>query len=344
MSCIEPKAWSDDEINDLVNLREAQEFGWKEIAVILDRTPESCRNKYRDLNAKSDMKKRAVPLTSSPFPKYNEPLLMEGDALIIGDMEFPYHNADFINRCIDLALLWGINQMIAAGDTFHFDSLSTWEVQWKGYHVPQDLEEQFNTFFNSLPPEYQMRGHDILTEYAINAQGNTDLGQEINIVNRAVRALESAFDRIDFVMGNHENRLIRALKSPIFTTDLLSLVEADKKVWNIKPYFFSLLKSGDREFQIEHPRSAAKYTAEKLASKFQRNIIMGHSHLLSFGFDISGKLYAIHAGHGVDESRLVYAAQRHTNSNSHLNGAVIVRDGFPYLLFEGVQWERLKKL
>jgi hypothetical protein len=69
---------------------------------------------------------------------------------------------------------------------------------------------------------------------------------------------------------------------------------------------------------------------------------MGHSHLLDFTWDISGKFHAIHAGHCVDEGRLPYAAQRHITRRQHKPGAVIVRGGFPWLLFDGVPWEEYK--
>lgn len=56
----------------------------------------------------------------------------------------------------------------------------------------------------------------------------------------------------------------------------------------------------------------------------------------------SGKFYAVHMGHCVDETRLPYAAQRHTIGDAHKLGAVIVRDGFMWLLSEHVDWKRLK--
>ena len=69
--------------------------------------------------------------------------------------------------------------------------------------------------------------------------------------------------------------------------------------------------------------------------------MMGHSHRLSLAWDISGRYYAIHMGHCVDEMRLPYASQRSSTQPAHLAGAVIVRDGVPWLLHERIDWKRL---
>jgi len=49
-------------------------------------------------------------------------------------------------------------------------------------------------------------------------------------------------------------------------------------------------------------------------------------------------------GHVVDEERLAYCAQRDARRNSHKLGAVIVRDGYIWLLNEHVDWGRLRNL
>jgi len=71
---------------------------------------------------------------------------------------------------------------------------------------------------------------------------------------------------------------------------------------------------------------------------------MGHSHKMFFDFDTSGKYYSIQMGHCVDETRLSYVGQRDAKRDSHKLGAVIVRDGYPYLLHEQTPWERMKQL
>jgi len=42
--------------------------------------------------------------------------------------------------------------------------------------------------------------------------------------------------------------------------------------------------------------------------------------------------------------RLAYAAQRDARRNAHMLGAVIVRDGYIWLLHEHVDWKMLRRL
>jgi len=81
-----------------------------------------------------------------------------------------------------------------------------------------------------------------------------------------------------------------------------------------------------------------------LASQYHQHILMGHSHKMMFDWDVSGKYAAVQMGHVVDEERLAYCAQRDARRNSHKLGAVIVRDGYIWLLNEHVDWGRLRNL
>ena len=90
-------------------------------------------------------------------------------------------------------------------------------------------------------------------------------------------------------------------------------------------------------------RIAVETEAAGLAAKFQCHVIVGHSHIWKVGRDISGRYWAIAAGHCADEERMAYAAIRHSKRMSHVSGAVIIRDGFPWVLNEWTPWDRLKK-
>jgi L-fucose mutarotase/ribose pyranase (RbsD/FucU family) len=282
-------------------------------------------------------------LSPSTYPVYNEPLQMEGDALVLPDTEFPYHNADFVNRCLDLAHNWGIRQCIIAGDALHFDSLSQWEAEWieakKANSLTEDAERKMRESIQALPPELQAGPLAALDEIC----GEQAEPTELAAAKKCMLVLAQAFQRVDYVIGNHDNRLVRALKSPLMPQSLLDLIGLKDPAWRIAPYFMSYLISGGETYRIEHPRSAAPNTAVRLADKFDCSIIAGHSHLLSMQFSTSGRHYAVMAGACVDETRLAYAAQRSTNSAAHLLGAVLVRDGYPHLLHAKSPWAALKR-
>jgi len=57
-------------------------------------------------------------VTDSNKPRYNKPLKLKGERLILCDAQIPFHNAGFMNSCIDLALAWGIRKALFAGDIF----------------------------------------------------------------------------------------------------------------------------------------------------------------------------------------------------------------------------------
>ena len=287
-----------------------------------------------------------APIPQSPYPKYDEPPIVEGDALILPDCEIPFHHADFINRVLEIAQAWNIKQMIAAGDLLHFDSLSGWEPSWtkqpNGGLSDKD-EEKLMDIARTLPKKHQAALMEAIVDIGSHEAG-VGFNEEMNYARKTLVAFNDLFDSCVWVIGNHEGRLLRAINSPVTPSELLNLMRLDEGKWTIAPYYYCVLKSNGETYRIEHPKTAAKYAAEKLASKYQCHVLMGHSHLLRQDYDISGKFHACHIGHCVCEERLPYAAQRSTTRDAHLLGAAIVRDGYLWVLDEKVDWERMKKL
>jgi len=326
----EQKPWTQQEDAGLLSMIEA---GYTDdmMATALHRSNAQVRWRRRGLSG-------ARYISVSPYPVYDSPLEMEGDALVLPDVELPYHHADFLNEVLGLAERWNIRKCIVAGDLLHFNSLSSWEPPWiasTSAGITDAQEKKLLDFAMGLPKKHQ-QGLIELTVGLEHNQGDSDksLSSELAIVRSVVAKLEERFDEIHFVLGNHEGRFLRALESALLPGELLNLMAANKS-WKIAPYYFSYLTSNGVRFLVEHPKSAAKITASKLASKLLCNVLMGHSHRLSMEWDPSGTYYAIHMGCVVDERRLPYVAQRHNNTDIHKLGSVIVKDGFPWLLYEG---------
>ena len=285
-------------------------------------------------------------VSQSTYPTYGDALEMEGDALILTDVEFPFHHADFVNKCLDLAKAWGIRQLILGGDALHFDSLSGWEPAWSDTSdggVGEAAYDMLYDFMRSLGKKQRSAGEDILAKIGERPE-HEGASRELAIARRELHRIGDHFDKVDFVLGNHEGRFLRALQTAVDPKELLRLLDINNPKWRISPHYFSVLHSGGRRFQIEHPKSSAKYSAWKMASKYQCDVIMGHSHQLNYTFDISGKFYAIETGACVDESRLPYAAQRHNTAHAHILGACLVRDGFPWLLHQFTPFEQMEKM
>ena len=91
-------------------------------------------------------------IPSSPYPRYDQPPELEGDALILPDAEIPFHHAEFINRVLDLAEAWKIKQMIAAGD------LSMEKIAEKlGYSDVAGFYHAFKTWTGNTPANFRKR-------------------------------------------------------------------------------------------------------------------------------------------------------------------------------------------
>ena len=279
-------------------------------------------------------------LAESPYPRYDEPLEMEGDAIVLPDIEMPFHHAEFVNQCLKLAEAWKIKQCIVAGDLLHFDSLSGWEPSWKNAdegEVTAKVEEALVDFAKTLGSKQQEALFGIIGN--LGEKNEQDgMSTELKTAKQGVKELEKQFDKIDFVIGNHEGRLLRALQTALNPEELKTLLAVGDK-WRIAPFYFSYLTSGGIRWCVEHPKSAAATTAAVLAAKYGCSVLMAHSHHFSATTDVSGEHFAAEIGCCVDEARLPYAAQRHTRAPAHSLGAAIIRRGYPWLLNRFTDWD-----
>jgi len=311
-------------------------------------TTNQVRGKLNNLIANGKLQKSNVPtiVGDSPYPAYTEPLIMEGDCLIIPDLELPFHHAEFVNNILSLAVEWNIKQCIFAGDILHFASLSGWEANWtkpKTGGITSSAERELMNYAMTLSKKAQGGLMDLIAEIG-EKEEDDGVSTELNVARKELRNIEQLFDKCDFVLGNHEGRLLRALGAAMNPEELLRLVDIKNPKWRIAPFYFSYLDTSRGRYIIEHPKGAAESTAQGLAAKFQSHIIMCHSHALDFSWDISGKYFAIQTGCCVDENRLPYAAQRHTTKRQHKLGATIVKDGYPFLLHVDSPWDLLKRI
>ena len=251
-------------------------------------------------------------MPESPHTRYLDPLVMEGDAVVYPDLEMPFHNADFVNRVLDLGSAWGIDKAILAGDMLHMDTLSGWQPNWTS------------------------EGDDDTTP---------NFSREMREAQGAVSVFDEAYDDIHCIMGNHEGRLLRQMQTPLFPSEILKQLGRDKRPkWRVLPFYQSNLLSGGQLWRITHPRFSSKFSARKLCSKFICHVAMAHSHHWAMTMDASANFFAVEMGCCVDEARLPYASQRDSAQDQHVLGALIVRDGKPYLLSPYTDWKRMANL
>lgn len=286
---------------------------------------------------------KRIPLNPSPYPAYDAPLRVNGDALILFDCHIPYHNADFINRCTDLAAAWGIKQLILGGDFTDQHAVNSFGAEFK-ISTQSNAEKVLDLLRASDIPEADRGKLVKILEQSGMLTPDAGLSGEMAFTRQTLRALGSQFADIYCVIGNHDDRLLRRLDKDMTANDLLLFILGGTLGgWHIEPYYFCELVSSGEKYQIEHPRGAGPSEAAGLAAKFGCHVLVGHSHLWQVGRDVSGRYWAIAAGHCSDEARMAYAATRHSRRAAHTNGAVIVRDGFPWVLTPETPFDLLKK-
>lgn len=332
--------FSDAEIKRIVELHDLDDIGFAEISRRLERDRGSVRRIY-NLNCK----KPPYHLSESPYPIYDQPIEDEGNALILPDPEIPFHDAEFINRCIDLALKWGITHLIVPGDLVHFASMSGWAPAWQSDEtgdISEHAEQVLLGIANAMPPKYRRMVVDTLVD--LNPTAGDSISEELAETRKQLGYLSSAFKTATLDMGNHEGRLLATMDNPLSVDDLKKLLSIGS--WKASCYYYSFLTSNGERFKLTHPKPYSDRAPAQLAAIDHCHIMMGHSHKIIQMWDPSGKYYAWHIGCCVDEKRLAYVGQRDRSvqPSPHKLGAVIIFDGVPYMLHDRSPWKRLMTL
>lgn len=302
-----------------------------EIARSLGRTYDSVNMQLRAL-------RRNDVIPESTYPKLTSPLHVQGDALILSDVEAPFQNSEFVNRCLDLAFAWNIKTLILAGDLLHYDSLSQWGAAWtqRDESIVRELMREIETLKSA---EDRARLQDKL----LSLTGG-ELSRELAEARAVFRSLNS-FETIVVALGNHDDRYLRTIQRGMQSLELLHQLDRhNDERWKIAPYYYCLLDTEAGTYRITHPRNSGRTAAMDLAVQFHQHVIMGHSHRWSVNRDPSGTYWAIQTGHCVDEERLAYVMQRDAKRDAHVLGATIVRGGYPFVLCPQSPFEMLKRM
>lgn len=297
------------------------------------RSPDSIRVKLQFF--------REYKTPSSNRTPWNNPPTMEGDAFILLDAQIPFHHAEFINKCLAVCERWGIRQMILGGDALDINTLNSFAPNFENNDkrvIDTKTATALLAIADGLPSDKREEIHAILAD----AENEGGISGEIKESRTVLKSFETSFDKILWIMGNHEQRVLKTLQKVLPVDSLAAVFGADNQKWDVSPYYHCKLISNGEEWQIEHPVNSGKGSSKKLASKFTCNIVMGHNHHFNITTDPSGKYYAIEPGMGMDEERMAYASQRHNAADTHVTGALIIKNGKPVPLNKFTDWDILK--
>jgi len=191
--------------------------------------------------------------------------------VVTSDWHVPYFNEDLLARMMLVAKNWKpepITKLAIGGDFMDFGQL--------GIFLPEE-EEIRRTVTDDL-----------------------DAAEEVLVW------LTTQFDDILCLKANHEARLSRALKAEIDQERIGQLMAAG--LANVKFSNWSFCVIGD-EWRVTHPGRRWKLPgrlAQELANRYQMNVILAHSHIMSLSYAISGGYTCIDSGGMFDPDALGY--------------------------------------
>lgn len=261
------------------------------------------RRTYKAVQRKAQQERNKAPdqwharMPRSDVKRYDEPLEVTGNAVILGDIHCPFHDARWMDKVIGLALKRGINQAIIAGDLADFNAFSTF-----GRDVGIDADAEIDALSDLVDALGQC--FERIHYFA----GNHDV--------RPIRALRDAGLSMHTVMRMFAPR-------------------PDDKTFYTSDYHWCWLTSGGVRYQIEHPKNAsihATLVPKKLAAKYECSVIAAHGHVWGITRSDSGRHWAIDSGMMADPQRMGYCQIVHNVRPMMMQGAVLVIDGLPLLV------------
>ena len=245
-------------------------------------------------------KRRAPGVPVSTTRDYTEEILqLEGDAVVIGDVEIPDHDADMLERAMAIGKLFGIRQLVINGDFMAADGLSV--------HPPPPID--------IAPP----RSFDA----------------DRRVAKDVIRALAGQFTDISLVEGNHDRRLAKFTYGNMTISEMINEFARDAGI-SIRASYFSYLHllSGGKEWLVCHPKNYGKVpgsVARDIAEIQRKNTLCAHMHHLSASQTKCGQLMAIDGGYCRDEKRTMYKVADIARFPKWNPGFVVIRNGYHYL-------------
>lgn len=160
--------------------------------------------------------------------------------------------------------------------------------------------------------------------------GDQDAEKELTQIDEYLGGFLEPFEKITWIMGNHDDRAQRMLNRKITNEKALRMIlsddnrEAFKQKVTLSEYYWC---HAGRTWMLEHGKNNAMNptaVAQAFVKKFHKNVIQAHTH--KAGAVRVNERWAIESGCGVDIKRLAYPNLRHSTHTEMQNGAVLMLD------------------
>ena len=235
------------------------------------------------------------------IPDHSKYPHISGDVLIVSDLHIPYTDVNLLATATAVAGMFSIKKMVSVGDFFDFERLSKFDF-----------------------------GADVTTP-----------AQDLYMGSTLLSKLRKQFSEIWLLRGNHDERLIKFLKtikrmyethpelaeySGIIGTDM------SKTAWEQYKEFLEM--DGvhvsnhpkaliDNKFLVVHPSSYSMVPGnveERIVQKYWKHVIGTHGHDSCLRFDRSGMFIVGRIGGLVDANKIFYKQMRVTTHPEWVNG------------------------
>ena len=220
---------------------------------------------------------------------------VEGDCIVTGDFQLPTSDWALCEQVLQVAKATGIKTLLVVGDWVNMDAFSKYD------HV--------------VPPI------DFVTETQLSV--------------RLMARYATWFDAIWLALGNHEHRLLKAMKGNLSGSMLGRLLSTVGPKLRITPYSHIVIHSGGQTWRATHQVNYSKIkgrVGDELAQKFQSHIITHHQHHAAKLLDRFGRYVIIDNGGLFDSDKMAYVKLRDSTSVAMTKGFTVIIDGTGHLL------------
>jgi predicted phosphodiesterase len=221
------------------------------------------------------------------------PLRLEGDWLVVSDVQCPTVDLDMARLVVPVAEKRGLRQLLIDGDFINADWLS-------GYPVLVPV------------PSAQM---------------------EIKAAAYLIEEWLRWFDRIVLLPGNHEDRYLKANSGNLDMVQLVGLFTSSNRVqvsqfdhcW-IEAASGRWLVTHGKHYSLNQ-----LVVADQYAQKYQANVIVGHQHHLAMGWDRWKRFMVVDNGGLFDPLKMAYVSMRASKMPGMMPGFTALVGGYPTL-------------
>ena len=259
----------------------------------LPRTHQAVRRKVQSLRKKDPHGWHAL-VRHADTPRHTRQIQLQADrVLLLFDIHAPFHDATWINRCIDEALDAGCTAVGVGGDLIDFASFSVYgrEPRIEAIDEIDSAEQVVTTLARTF-------------DRVVYAGGNHE--------SRLPRKTDNLLG-----LAQAMELFVRAPNVEITDYHWFEVVSGGQRYYVEHPRNYSM---------------HATIVPKALCSKYLCHVVAGHGHGWGITRDVSGRYWAIDAGMCADPLRLGYVVKQHSRAPAMQQGAVLLVDGVPRLL------------